>query len=279
MIKIPTKSEYKKHLKKYAQYAKSADWVRWCSEVAGYRAMRTVTLLEDYKPKSAKILDLGCGIGLTMSILAQEYKNCVGCDVNRHSILATKSLLGKVGLKNKVVMYDGKKLPFLANSFDVVTSLEVIEHADDPKTMLSEIARVLKKDGILIITTANKWWPYEPHFKLLFLSYLPTKLADIYVRVSGKGESYESIKLPGYSQFRKTIERNFWPTDITLKIIREYDRFSLDRERGFKVVLVGKVLQLFDFLKKTRLAFLSRFADWILVRVSLGWVFLGRPKK
>ncbi len=279
MIKIPTRKEYRNHLIKYAQYAKSKDWVKWCSEIAGLRAMRIVTLLRDYKPKNAKVLDLGCGIGLTMSILAQEYKNCIGCDISKHSITATRSLLAKSGLRRKVCLYDGQRLPFRTGTFDVVTSLEVIEHADNPKVMLSEIARVLKKDGILVITTANKWWPYEPHFKLLFLSYLPTKLADLYVKLSGKGDSYENIKLPHYSEFKRVVGRNFKVEDVTLKVIKEYDKFSLDKERGFKVFLVGEFLKFIEKFEDTPLSFVYKFIEWLIVRVSLGWIFLGRPKK
>ncbi len=230
-----------------------------------------------YKPKGAKVLDLGCGIGLT-SILAQEYKNTVGCDIYIKSVKATKELLAKVGLKNKVVIYDGVTFPFRSNTLDAVTSLEVIEHAREHEVLLSEMARVLKKDGVLIVTTANKWWPIEPHFKLLFLSYLPSNLADFYVRLAKKGNSYENIKLPGYSLFRQMVEKHFTVEDMTLQIIKDYKKYSLDTERGYKVVLVGKMLQFMERLGDTPLSFLEKFTSWVLLRVSLGWVYLGRPK-
>lgn len=276
---IPSKEEYKDHLFKYSQYAKSASFVDWCSGIVKHRARRIVTLVSDYKPKSAKVLDLGCGIGLTMHILAQEFKNCIGCDLTDESIVATKALLSKVGLQNRVIKYDGKRLPFAANSFDVILSLEVVEHAEKPELMLKEISRVLKRDGILIITAPNKWWPYETHYKLLFLSYLPHQLADLYVRLSGRGRDYDNINSPTYRRFKKTIEKFFITEDLTLKIVREYKRFSLDIERGTKIVFVAKLLLILKSLEATPFFFLSDAIYWMLVRVSPGWAFLGRPKK
>lgn len=270
MLRVPTYQEYKVHLKKYAQYGKSKDWVEWCAHIAELRAKRIIILLKDYKPVSAKVLDLGCGIGLTLGILGQEYQNAIGCDISDHALEGTMAMLKQVGAKNKVIKYNGKKLPFRANTFDAVLSLEVIEHAPDPILMLKEIQRVLKKNGILIITTPNKWWPIETHFKLPFLSYLPTILADLYIRLTKKGDSYENIKLPSYSQFRKMVEKKFFVEDLTLEIIKNYHKFSLDKERGFKAVLVGKMLQ-------TQL--LPRIISWPILRISVGWIFLARPKK
>lgn len=279
MLKVPTRTQYKKHLKEYAQYATSAEWVNWCASIAELRAKRIITLLQDYKDSNAKVLDLGCGIGLTMSLLAQEYKHCIGCDISKKSVVATKDLLKIVGIRRTVIQYDGKRMKLPARSFDAVLSLEVIEHAQDPQSMLAEIARVLKKDGVLIITTANKWWPIEPHFKLLFLSYLPSAVADFYVRATKKGSSYESIKLPSYSQFRKMVEEYFEVEDVTIKILREYQRFALDKERGFKVVVVGAILNFITRFEGTILSFIPTAFHWLILRVSLGWVFIGKPKK
>lgn len=279
-IRVPPKAFYKKYLRQFSQYSKSRQFIDWCSAIAPFRGIRAVKLLSQFKPKSAKVLDLGCGIGLTLHILAQEFPNTVGCDIDERALKATRKLLVRVGLKTKLVFYDGEKLPFRSSSFDAVTSLEVIEHAENPVLMLKEIARILKTDGILIITTANKWWPYEPHFKLLFLSYLPGKLSDFYLKVSGRGESYQDIKLPSYRNFRRMVEKIFFVEDVTLSVIKDYKRYSIDKERGVKVVLVGNFLKWIDKLEQIPLFNkVPDFINWLLIRLSLGWIFIGRPKK
>ena len=278
-MKIPTKEFYIGHLNNFAQYSQSRKWNVWYATVARHKALRTAQILGLYKNKDAKLLDLGCGIGLTLSILAQKFPNSVGCDIDKDMSRATNEVLREVGLKTPVIIYDGKKLPFKNNEFDIVASIEVIEHVQNPQQFLKEIFRVLKKDGVLHITTANKWWPYEPHFKLLFLSYLPESLADVYVRLSGRGESYHGIKLPSYGKFKGMLEKQFNVEDITLNIIREYKKYHFDQERGRKVILVGKFLQLLQGLDNTFFSPVSNFVREALLRVSLGWLFIARPRK
>lgn len=237
-------------------------------------------MLREYKGQDARLLDVGCGIGITLSFASQMFPDSVGCDIDTKAVTLTKKILEEVGVKIPVVIYDGEKLPFKDNSFDIVMSIEVIEHAKDPDLMLSEMKRVLKSDGILHITTANKWWPYEPHYKLLFLSYLPKKLADLYVRLSGKGKSYEDIKLPSYGKFRKIVGKYFIVEDITLPIIEHYKKHAFDKERGTKVVIIGNFIGWLGKLETLPIVkYFSYAVKWILTRVSLGWLFIGRPRK
>jgi SAM-dependent methyltransferase len=72
-----------------------------------------------------------------------------------------KGLIAKAGEKyggdNRFFMaYDGKKLPFDDDAFDAVISFQVIEHVKDDRRFVSEARRVLKKGGVLILTTPNK---------------------------------------------------------------------------------------------------------------------------
>lgn len=278
-INIPTKKQFENHLLKYSQYSQSLSWVRWYAEVARHKGLRTVQILSKYKNKNAILLDLGCGIGMSLSILATYFHKTVGCDVSQDAINASRALLKKQNLSIPLKLYGGKKLPFADNSFDIVTAIEVIEHVENPKQFLNEIYRVLKKDGILHVTTANKWWPIEPHYKLLMLSYLPAKIADFYVKISGRGDSYSDIKLPSYDEFRKMVNKKFTIEDITLNLIENYKEYKFDQERGQKVVLVGKLLQFLSKYQKN--IFLSNFIVFIkkiLIRISLGWLFIAKPR-
>lgn len=88
--------------------------------------------------------------------------------------------MSKKGL-NVVVVDAERQLPYEDNYCDAVTSLEVIEHLADTDNFLKEIKRVLKKDGILILTTPNFFslvrrlmtlFGINPYFEASF-TYLP----------------------------------------------------------------------------------------------------------
>lgn len=89
-------------------------------------------------------------------------------------------------------------LPFEENTFDVVLSNHVIEHVGDRRRQLhhlGEIHRVLKQRGIGYLALPNRWMLVEPHYRLVFLSWLPTPLRSRYLRLLQRGEFYDCSPL------------------------------------------------------------------------------------
>ena len=103
-------------------------------------------------PKSQiRILDVGCGTGANLEMLAQ-FGEPQGVDVSDDALEFSR----KTGLK----VHKGlaESLPFEDESFDVVTALDVVEHLDDDVSGLKEMHRILKKDGkTLIFVPAFMW--------------------------------------------------------------------------------------------------------------------------
>lgn len=106
--------------------------------------------------KGKKILDAACGEGYGSRLLSEEAECVVGLDFDENVVERAKQkyqnerltfLRGSVGA-----------LPFENHLFDAVISFETIEHVDaeTQENFLKEIRRVLKKDGILIMSTPNK---------------------------------------------------------------------------------------------------------------------------
>lgn len=93
--------------------------------------------------KKNELLDLGCGVKPFKKIYSGYSSNSVGIDVATSP--HTKSEMDMI--------YDGKNIPFDNNRFDYVLCTEVMEHVPDPALFLKEIHRVMKSDGILIMTT------------------------------------------------------------------------------------------------------------------------------
>lgn len=270
---VPEEKDYLEHLNKYADFVRPAELADWCAKISPFRTKRLILTLLRYKNSRAKVLDFGCGTGLNTVSLAKAFPQTIACDVDKKIKLAADDFLAKFKLKIPVVIYDGKRLPFKNNSFDLITCIEVYEHAPRPQQMLKEIYRVLKPDGILNITAPNKLWPIEGHYQLLFLSYLPKKLADIYVRLFKKGPGYENVfELPTYRKFYQAVNQYFTIKDITFDQVMNYREFGTDKERG---VIVKLLAPIFRLIEKYRLFWLKR----LLLNLSVGWIFICRPKK
>ena len=67
-------------------------------------------------------------------------------------------------------------MPFPDNYFDIVVSNHVVEHVSNQNLHFSEMARVLKPNGIVYFATPNRLWPWEVHYQLPLIHYLPQGL-------------------------------------------------------------------------------------------------------
>jgi ubiquinone/menaquinone biosynthesis C-methylase UbiE len=88
----------------------------------------------------------------------------------------------------------GTELPFADASFDVVISNHVIEHVGDVSAQmhhLAELRRVLRFNGVGYLAVPNRWMLVEPHYRLMFLSWLPPRWRTPYLRAARKGEIYD----------------------------------------------------------------------------------------
>ncbi|OFX36378.1 MAG: hypothetical protein A2X08_14830 [Bacteroidetes bacterium GWA2_32_17] len=118
-------------------------------------------LTEDIHEK--KLLDAGCGTGWFSKWSVER-----GADVT--SMDLGENLLSKVEQKchSKRIVGSILQIPFPNNTFDIVVSSEVIEHVPDPFLAISELYRVLKPNGIMVLTTPNKLWYFAIWFANTF---------------------------------------------------------------------------------------------------------------
>jgi 2-polyprenyl-3-methyl-5-hydroxy-6-metoxy-1,4-benzoquinol methylase len=107
-------------------------------------------------PPGGKVLDLGCGRGHLLRLLARRGFDIAGADSSPESVRAAQAALSPAD-PGRIRVGTLDAIPFDAGSFDLVVLIETIEHLrdDDLPQVIGEIRRVLKPDGALFITTPN----------------------------------------------------------------------------------------------------------------------------
>lgn len=107
---------------------------------------------------SGIMLDTGCG--------KMPYKNFLLKNSNVKEYIGLDIESAKV--YDKAIQpdyhWDGKKMPFEDNSFNCAFATEVLEHVPEPDIFLSEVFRVLRKDGVFFFTTPFLWPLHEPPY-------------------------------------------------------------------------------------------------------------------
>lgn len=101
------------------------------------------------------VLDIACGEGYGSALLARGARSVTGVDIAAEAIQHAKMEYAKCeGLQFK--QGDAAQIPLESGSVDVVVSFETIEHHDRHQEMIDEIRRVLRPDGLLVMSSPNR---------------------------------------------------------------------------------------------------------------------------
>ena len=131
-------------------------------------AQRRAFLLAHVQP-GERVLDLGCGAGEFSAALAAAGVQPVGVDVAAEALRRAARRVPDLDLR---LWRDGAPLPLDDGSVDAVWAGEVIEHVADVASWLSEVRRVLRPRGTLLLTT-----PHHGPLTMLKLALSPRRFA------------------------------------------------------------------------------------------------------
>ncbi len=111
----------------------------------------------DRRPLAGKrALDVGCGAGLLTEPLARLGAEVTGIDAAPESIAVAKAHAAGQGLTIDYRAGEVSQLAAEATRFDLVTSMEVIEHVADPAAFVGALAALLAPGGLLVVSTPNR---------------------------------------------------------------------------------------------------------------------------
>lgn len=260
----------KKYYNQY-EYPLTDKFLKYIDETPPFIAKRIEIILKkeaekkNIDLKKAIILDAGTSCGWTFTHWSERFYNLIGADYDFKALKITKMRLNK---NKRLVVCDFKFLPFKDNVFEIIISNTTVEHIDKPEKMIDDFNRIIKPQGFFYYSTANKLWIIEPHYNLIFLSYLPKKMANYYLKVMGLSVLYNDINLPTYTKFCKIIKDKFDYYDLTFDLLTKPNDYNLVEERGKIILIVKMIMNLF-----------GKNIYKILRYFSMGWVFICTPKK
>ena len=112
------------------------------------------SVIEESRPK--KLLDIGCGAGKFLATLQKEFPEIefTGIDASKKAIAEGKKAHPKMHFFNR----NAEDTKFNDEEFDIIIMLDVLEHVRDPEKALSEVTRILRKNGLF-----HTFIPCESH--------------------------------------------------------------------------------------------------------------------
>ena len=156
--------------------------------------------IQDFKPKKGKILEIGCGNSRNLIPFAKLNFQCQAIDFSPKMILEVKKFSAKNNIKINLKLADMTNLPYKNDYFDYIlhiASLHNLEKQEDRLKSLQEAYRVIKPNGLLLLTVWNKL-----QFKFIF------KKKDVLIPWKKKNISYPRFyHLFTYPELKKLIEK------------------------------------------------------------------------
>jgi SAM-dependent methyltransferase len=101
-----------------------------------------------FLPAQGKTLEVGCGSARVSRFLSKAGFDATALDYEKGALECASREFEASGLRSALILGDGDHLPFRSGSFDVVLSTGLLEHFEDPSSMVREMVRVLRPGGV-----------------------------------------------------------------------------------------------------------------------------------
>lgn len=148
------------------------------------------SVVDKHIVNDSDFLEIGLGTGEVFELLSSRFRFSCGTDISEGMVRKTHS---KEKVRKELFVGDACNLPLKSNSFDFLVCQDVLEHVPYQEKLILEICRVLKKDGVGIITTPNPLW--SP------ILYLAEKL-----RLKVEEGEHKFVFLPG--KVKKSLKKS-----------------------------------------------------------------------
>jgi 2-polyprenyl-3-methyl-5-hydroxy-6-metoxy-1,4-benzoquinol methylase len=202
----------------------------------GYENTRSVRLLQEEKvldliakyKKSGTLLDIGAGSGILVEIALKRKYIAKGVEPSKW--LQKRAEERKIPITLGIFPND-----VIKGNFDVITLVDVIEHVDNPKKLVTDIRNQLSDDGIFVMVTPDvrsllarvlgfSWW----HFRLAHIGYFSKETMEK-MTSSAELKTLKFIRPKWYFSLAYLIERvnNYMPSFLEIPILKMFSRITV----------------------------------------------------
>ncbi len=252
------------------------------AEFAKDRGRLVCDILESFQPlKGLKILDIGCGEGGTSLALAERGAQITAIDFNPKRVEKFRQKVFSASIDLSIDVGNAQNLNFPNGAYDCILLQDVLEHLPHPEKAVQEINRVLKRNGLVYISTPNRWSPLnfisDPHWNLPVVSVLPRKAVAYFITKIVQREKFMredfAALLSIYKIRRLFKDANFTLTFVNKRVAGELftnPQAVVNSELHLKVVKLLKKLKLQKLILSTvndKFGFFNAFLNptWYLV--------------
>lgn len=207
----------------YDQDAEAFDYFEDHADGASQHENRRLheTIIQQVSENVIHILDVGCGNAWVAAHFCPKGISVVSMDI---SIANPRKALEKYPFENHAaIVADVYALPFSENAFDCIITAEVMEHAPDSKLFITNLLRVLKPNGTLIITTpfneqiphslcvhCNRLTPHNAHLHSFNRQNIARLLQDLNI----KNGQFNTFSNKALSKLRTHLLLQYLPYKI-----------------------------------------------------------------
>ncbi len=191
---------------------------------------------------AGNVLEVGCGTGEMTNVLPNTI-HYVGVDISKLAIDTAKKQHSQSWSSFNLLPADTHSLPFTDNTFDVVVSIYALEHFRSPKRYLSEMARILKSNGYLILLAPNLELPISlpnaiRHTSRMYKSlFICKRFIDYFKRLFGV-YSFRVV----HENFTDVTGKYEKPDDDLTYVVSSFEVIHfLERYYGFNIEKVSRL--------------------------------------
>lgn len=161
-------------------------------------------------PEGGVALDLGCGMGSALPLLAAKFDHVVAIDVSLKQLVLARHRCHERGIQNITFLCAcAEKVPLTSGCTRLVWSTDVIEHVASVQAYLTEVNRVLEPRGLFWASTPNRYTVLrESHVRLWGVGFVPRRWQRVYVRMFAR-TNYDGIVPLSYRELKIVLKHAF----------------------------------------------------------------------